>query len=484
MTTAITDLVVLSADHEIETPVGFVKIPLDLNLGAGGDYIYLCYRRGNGDPITGIQVLVNTNNPPPGYTLLPNDLNRNARGAYLYLCYTKDPARGTDPSGLRRPIVDLAVQTWKGDSAWQPPPVDFSGTAYDRIDVDLNKGRSDAPYIYLSALYGQPSTVPGLENGITQEMVNSFKNDPHYQGYEVARAQVAADRMLVLRVRLSRDYETTFSGALGLDTTFESSEGVEVTEAASVVTEWNAKLSSKLSLGGLVEFSGEVNFKLGTTLTNTYMTTESKKVTKHLAYPKDAGAGAGVLYDVLSCTLIDELAVYTMFGQQVSAAASGRLVHGDFLAVVGGAKPLSFAPFRPPPMTPRTLNTHLTVVGGDGNIHFGQNGTFIVTASDSETGQPANGDVLWSLPSGVGMQAFGTTGQQLTRTLGYSVRVPQKGVDGKLVFVNKDEIEQLWVRAEGYALARVSYEMSRGLVAIRPRPHPSPGVLGSDLVAH
>ena len=121
--------------HDTPTPAGFTKINVDLNQGAGGDFIYLCYKRGVGAPITGLAVTVNSGSPPSDaeYVRWNLDLNRNAGGAYIYLWYSKDP----DCSVIR----DLHVQADTG-----PVPSGFT-----RINVDLNQGAGGA-YIYLSYL--------------------------------------------------------------------------------------------------------------------------------------------------------------------------------------------------------------------------------------------------------------------------------------------------------------------------------------------
>lgn len=81
--------------HDTPPPTGYQKIPVDLNKGAGGQYIYLCYsiaQTGEG-PITGIQVFAANCAEPTiqsGYTKIPKDLNKGAGGRYIYICYTRD----------------------------------------------------------------------------------------------------------------------------------------------------------------------------------------------------------------------------------------------------------------------------------------------------------------------------------------------------------------------------------------------------------
>jgi hypothetical protein len=119
----------------IQCAAGFAKVDVDLNQGAGGDFIYLCYAKGVGAPITGLIVTVGKDSVPgeEGYTKIDVDLNRGAGGNFIWLWYTKDPACAT--------IRDVHVQADQG-----PPPA-----GYTKIDVDLNRDAGGA-FIYASYL--------------------------------------------------------------------------------------------------------------------------------------------------------------------------------------------------------------------------------------------------------------------------------------------------------------------------------------------
>ena len=89
--------VVYGGSSGIPAPYGYTKIDVDLNRGAGGDYIYVCYKKGMGAPITGLAVTLN-NNPPPedaAYNRVNVDLNRGAGGDFIWLWWTKDPSCST-----------------------------------------------------------------------------------------------------------------------------------------------------------------------------------------------------------------------------------------------------------------------------------------------------------------------------------------------------------------------------------------------------
>lgn len=130
----ISEITVIYGGHSgIQPPAGYTKVNIDLNQGAGGDFIYFCYKKGVGAPITGLAITLNNGLPPADavYTLVPVDLNRNAGGDFVWLWYTKDPACST--------VHNINVQT-----AWGPPP-----EGYTIIPIDLNEDAGGA-YIYLS----------------------------------------------------------------------------------------------------------------------------------------------------------------------------------------------------------------------------------------------------------------------------------------------------------------------------------------------
>ena len=122
----------------IQPPAGFTKIPVDLNKGALGDYIYVCYRKGVGAPITSLCVTRGKSGgtplPDAKYIRIPVDLNDGAGGDYIWLWYSKDPDCAA--------IKDIIVQTGKST---RPP------AGYTWIGVDLNDG-AGGEYIWLSYL--------------------------------------------------------------------------------------------------------------------------------------------------------------------------------------------------------------------------------------------------------------------------------------------------------------------------------------------
>ena len=140
--------IIYGDDSGIPAPEGYQKIGVDLNQGARGKYIYLCYHAETPEqgatsfvaPLAELAVILNEDPTPEGFTKIPIDLNKGARGDSVYLCYKNGSA---DDSGVETAIKDLRVITSPNSDV--PPPYGF-----ERIDVDLNS-RTDVHdlYIYL-----------------------------------------------------------------------------------------------------------------------------------------------------------------------------------------------------------------------------------------------------------------------------------------------------------------------------------------------
>lgn len=136
---SITEVTVIQGGNSgIQAPAGYTKIPWDLNSGAGGDYIYVCYKKGIGAPITGLCVTIGSGGgTPPAdakYTRIKVDLNAGAGGDYIWLWTTKDPDCAT--------VKDIIVQFGE----YSRPPA-----GYTWIGTDLNRNAGGS-YIWLSYL--------------------------------------------------------------------------------------------------------------------------------------------------------------------------------------------------------------------------------------------------------------------------------------------------------------------------------------------
>lgn len=96
----VTDLYIITGDSpDIQAPAGYRKIPIDLNMGAGGKYIYLCYTKEHDKtPIKYLKLHLGSKFPSPhitspwqvvrnsnGYGYPGTDLNEGAGGDWIYL---------------------------------------------------------------------------------------------------------------------------------------------------------------------------------------------------------------------------------------------------------------------------------------------------------------------------------------------------------------------------------------------------------------
>ena len=126
--------VIYGGSSGIHPPEGFVKVNKDLNKGAGGDYMYLCYKMGNGAPVTGLVVTTSTSHPnvDEHCVRVSTDLNRHAGGDYIYLWITRDPDCAA--------VTDIIVLEGKGAGAPE---------GYTKINKDLNDGAGGA-YLYFA----------------------------------------------------------------------------------------------------------------------------------------------------------------------------------------------------------------------------------------------------------------------------------------------------------------------------------------------
>jgi hypothetical protein len=245
MTRPITEIEV--STHREHLP-DYSWVPVDLNRTVGGEYIYINYKRSDGAPITGISAVLGKNAaPPPGYVKSDLDLNKGAGGEYIYLCWKYDSDT---------PILDLIVQST--GSADQLIP-NIRGKDYSKIPIDLNKG-SGGDFIYLYYLQDTHEPPPDPPYG---HFLEEWVNEEKPRIFEVARAQVAADKMLVhtLELEIEEDHlPPGWDGAWG----FVQKLGVTETDKESVSTE--------LKLGANLSFA-KWGLTLGATLGLTQTTT-------------------------------------------------------------------------------------------------------------------------------------------------------------------------------------------------------------------
>ncbi|XP_073349102.1 uncharacterized protein [Pagrus major] len=109
----------------------YKKIDVDLNKGAGGNDIFLWYKRGSQNPVTRVQVTYNDvmahGLTSAGYTMIDKDLNAGAGGDYIYLWYYRGSGE------FHTPIVDIDVATSAESDA------DKISHGWEGVTCDLNR---------------------------------------------------------------------------------------------------------------------------------------------------------------------------------------------------------------------------------------------------------------------------------------------------------------------------------------------------------
>lgn len=128
----ITDIEV-SLDEAQESQLrarGFIKINVDLNKGARGNYIYIWYKKGCGPAVTGIQITfmdqMSEGLIKAGYHKIDKDLNAGAGGDFIYLWYCKDSQQYNIPIVDLDVTVDAADEAEKFKNGWESPACDLN----------------------------------------------------------------------------------------------------------------------------------------------------------------------------------------------------------------------------------------------------------------------------------------------------------------------------------------------------------------------
>lgn len=131
---------VLGDNSDIPAPAGYTKVPVDLNSGADGKYIYLCYHEAQFTPVNskqaiiGLKVIIGNPEPVPDYSIIEVDLNRGAGGDDVYLAYKKGDA--TSKEAINK------ITAVYGKDQYVPTPY-----GYKQIPGDLNSG-AEGDFVY------------------------------------------------------------------------------------------------------------------------------------------------------------------------------------------------------------------------------------------------------------------------------------------------------------------------------------------------
>ncbi|ELS05137.1 hypothetical protein Xen7305DRAFT_00048770 [Xenococcus sp. PCC 7305] len=308
MTSPIVSLEVITGNSStIEAPVGFLKVPVDLNEEAGGKYIYLCYKRENDSTYISQLMLGDENlTPPSGYEKIDVDLNAGAGGDYIYLFYKK--------SSSEIPVYDIVIQSTGGSSQEIPQ---YDGITYRKLNIDINEG-AGGDHIHAYYLNEKPSPpVPNWTTGIPSELLNN----PEIE-YEISRIQLGKRTMLVRLQKLQIVEQRTIGAGIEFDYTQTKITGTTETETKTFSTEVGISAGFSFS-----KFNSEINIKLGYSTTSSYETME-QFITEEKLYFDPVGYDRTYAF----CDVVDILRIVSIpQGHVLNELKSPTSISGIFL---------------------------------------------------------------------------------------------------------------------------------------------------------
>lgn len=145
----ISDLRVLYDKEPV--PEGFIKISTDLNKGAKGKYIFLCYRETTNanEAVRGLKILEGENAAAPGgYTKIARDLNAGSGGAYLFLAFSKGNNAGSPIRDIKFDVSTSSLEKRNVGANRGLAVVVPTISEFTYLKTDLNKGAGGS-FIYL-----------------------------------------------------------------------------------------------------------------------------------------------------------------------------------------------------------------------------------------------------------------------------------------------------------------------------------------------
>ncbi|WP_293260293.1 MULTISPECIES: hypothetical protein, partial [unclassified Microcoleus] len=245
-----------------------IKIPVDLNKGAKGAYLWLAFKRSsNQDPITGLTVIEGQNaSPPSGYTKINVDLNKGAGGKYLYLCYTRNKTA--------KPISDVIIRLATANHDKLDPVYGYDGVKYEIIPRDLN-WEAGGSYIFLYYIRLQDNSGY-FNNGIKPDMIGDIGKE-----YESARVQFDVFKVLVRTQKLKLEQRTLLPSKEEAKSPYNHTVTETIGVTNSVAEQFSREIGISMG-GGFPYFSASIDAKLGYSLTKTFTTSEETSTAKEL----------------------------------------------------------------------------------------------------------------------------------------------------------------------------------------------------------
>ncbi|ETL81605.1 hypothetical protein L917_18092 [Phytophthora nicotianae] len=145
----ISDVTIVAGEVDIAAPSGFMKLPVDLNYSASGDYVYLCVKRGGPRALTQLHVLVgqhedavdtSTSAGDPEKVINVDCNSGDPTETSIHIGYDSVQLKGNMEQLETLAITDIAVVV--GD---QPAP----SSEYIKITRNLNEGALGSESVFL-----------------------------------------------------------------------------------------------------------------------------------------------------------------------------------------------------------------------------------------------------------------------------------------------------------------------------------------------
>lgn len=177
---------VSSTSLNVECPTGFTKLIPNTNWGAGGDYPFVCIKKGSGllgKNVTDILVTGGTRYDVPcpvTYEKILTDTNEGASGDYVFICKKRELNKP--------PLTDIVIKAFPDWESFHTSGAAPAG--YERVNYNLNNN-AGGYYIYL---YKKRSTWSeycnllinngiGFDNCVTNMMSRMGEYDNYMKKY-------------------------------------------------------------------------------------------------------------------------------------------------------------------------------------------------------------------------------------------------------------------------------------------------------------
>jgi hypothetical protein len=264
-------------------PRGFVKLPLACNAGSRALRTWLCYKRGPVEetPLVTVQVAAAGTLEGSRLEKIPVLLSQDVTKPPVHLCFERAFQRD-------EPIItDLLIRTKR---EW------VCGYEYGG-QIRSDSGGSTPVYLYYKLQDAASVQGPPFAQGIRPEMLNAPDTE-----YEIARAQIDNDHLLVRLQKLEVRHATVASGM-----PFRRTEVIKLGMSRQEMNQVTRSLNGGLN-GDYAGLKACVGLTLGWTSSTTYAASEETTLTEEVklaAIEHDRYYAFATVLDILRIQEID-----------------------------------------------------------------------------------------------------------------------------------------------------------------------------------